>query len=151
MSPPPFRRLSVPRPLFAAMVEQALAERPNECCGLLAGRILPDGVGRVEQRYPRVNAAASPVEFLSEPRGMFEAVRDMRDRGTDVLAVYHSHPASPPAPSRKDRERNYSPDVVNVIVSLAGEAPALRAWWLTEDSYQEAEWEIEDEENAPGR
>src|SRR3954452_20602849 len=98
MSPPPFRRLSVPRPLFAALVEQALAERPNECCGLLAGRILPDGVGRVEKRYPLVDAAASPAEFLSEPRGMFEADRDMRRRGTEVLAVYHSHPASRPVP-----------------------------------------------------
>src|SRR5438093_352430 len=77
-------RLLLPLQLYAAMVEQAQAELPNECCGLLAGRI-EDGVGRVEQRYPLVNELASPVEFQSEPRGMFEAERDMRRNGWHVL------------------------------------------------------------------
>ena len=62
-------RLLLPRQLYAAMVAQAQAELPNECCGLLAGRI-DAGVGRVEQRYPLVNELTSPVEFQSEPRGM---------------------------------------------------------------------------------
>src|SRR5947208_2271300 len=103
------------------MVRQALAERPNECCGLLAGTVEdgPNGpIGRVERRYALVNAAASPVEYESEPRSMFAAVRDLTRQRLDILAVYHSHPTSAPLPSRKDRQRNYSPDVVNLIVSL---------------------------------
>jgi proteasome lid subunit RPN8/RPN11 len=124
------------------MIDQAVAELPNECCGLLAGCRLPEqAVARVSRRYALANAAASPREFLSEPKGMFAAVRDMRQHGLDVLAVYHSHPCSEPLPSRTDRERNYSPEVVNVIISLTDKKPAVRAWWLNGDSFLEAEWE----------
>src|SRR5262249_30335244 len=59
MSAPPFRLLQVPRSLYAEMTAQAEAEAPLECCGLLAGLIEGD-VGRVVQRYPLINAAASP-------------------------------------------------------------------------------------------
>jgi proteasome lid subunit RPN8/RPN11 len=142
----PFHLL-LPRILLEEMVAHALSENPNECCGLLAG-IVEDGeggkVGRVDRRYPLVNAAASPVEFESDSRNMFAAVKDMRTLGIDVLAVYHSHPASPPVPSRKDLARNYSPDVVNLIVSLTTQPPTVRGWWLTDVDYREASWETVD-------
>src|SRR5262249_23189887 len=46
---------------------------------------------RVERRYALVNSAASPTEYLSDARSMFEAVRDMRPLGLEIVAVYHSH------------------------------------------------------------
>jgi proteasome lid subunit RPN8/RPN11 len=128
------------------MVAQALAERPNECCGLLGGvrQGGQDGpVGQVVQLYPLVNAAASPVEYLSDPRSMFAAIKDMRQRQLEPLAVYHSHPTSEPVPSRKDLALNYSPEVVNLIVSLATVPPTVRGWWLTDVDYREAEWSVE--------
>jgi proteasome lid subunit RPN8/RPN11 len=123
------------------MIAQAQAELPNECCGLLAGRVAR-GVGRVAARYPLVNAAASPVEYLSEPQSMFDADRARRRDGLEFLAVYHSHPTSEPVPSRKDRERNYSEEVVNFIISLKGDEPAVRGWWLTAETFREADWEV---------
>src|SRR5687768_15054677 len=110
----PFRLL-VPRTVYDDMLAQALAEQPDECCGLLAG-VVEAGEGRVVARYPLVNELKSPTEYNAEPRGLFQAHRDMRERGLEVLAVYHSHPTSPPVPSRRDRERNYSEDVVSVII-----------------------------------
>src|SRR5438105_153199 len=50
----------------------------------------------VVQRYALVNTAASPTEYLSDPRSMFEAVRDMRRLGLEIVAIYHSHPTSAP-------------------------------------------------------
>ncbi len=139
----PFQ-LQIPRRIFEAMLAHALAERPNECCGLLAGDVQEVGgqsVGRVARHYPLVNVAEDPSkEYLSDDRAMFEAVRDMRRDVIDVLAVYHSHPTSEPLPSRKDLAQNYSPDVVNLIVSLVGEEPRVRGWWLTETDYHEADW-----------
>ncbi len=138
-----FPKLLIPQPLYSAMLAQAEAERPLECCGLLAGSARADGaVWRVVRRYPLVNAAASPTEFESEPRSMFQAIKDMRRNGWDVLAVYHSHPTSPPIPSRKDRERNYSERVVNLIISLQSAQPEVRGWWLTADGPIEADWAI---------
>ena len=137
----PFRLL-LPRQFHAEMVHQAQAELPNECCGLLAGRIENDGtgpLGRVLRRYPLINAAASPKEFISDPRSMLAAEKARRAEGLDFLAVYHSHPTSPPIPSRTDLERAYSPDTMNLIVSLQTDVPEIRAWWLKGDEYKEAE------------
>lgn len=134
-------RLIVPREVLEGMLEQALAERPRECCGLLAG-VVEEHTLRVVRGYPLVNALQSPTEYESDPRSMFEAVRDMRQHGLEIVAVYHSHPTSAPVPSKKDLARNYSEEVVNLIISLTTSPPEVRAWWLTETSYGEAEWEV---------
>jgi proteasome lid subunit RPN8/RPN11 len=96
-------RLLLPRKFVEAMIAQALAERPNECCGVLGGVVEEGGsAARVLECYPLVNAAETPtVEYLSEPRSMFTAVRDMTTRGLDIVAVYHSHPTSAAIPSGK--------------------------------------------------
>jgi proteasome lid subunit RPN8/RPN11 len=143
-------RLLLPRPLLEDLIAQALTERPLECCGLLAGvreeaktgEKPTESIGRVMQRYPLVNAAASPREFLSDDRSMLDADRDMRARGLDLLAVYHSHPTSPAIPSRTDLARHWYADVMCMIVSLAAATPEVRAWRLTETEYREAEWEV---------
>jgi len=128
------------------MLAQAQAELPNECCGLLAGRLpAEEGVVRVERVFPLVNAAASPVEYLSEPKSLLAAHLAMRTTGLDVVAVYHSHPTSPPIPSQKDRERNYSGETVHFIISLQQWTPVMEGWWLTEESYLKAEWEVVDD------
>jgi [CysO sulfur-carrier protein]-S-L-cysteine hydrolase len=124
------------------MLWHALSERPLECCGLLAGVIGADGTGEARLRYPLLNAAASPVEFESDPVSLLSAWNDINRQGLDVLAVYHSHPTSEPVPSRKDLARNWSPDVVNLIISLTITPPTVRGWWLTAEDYQEAEWII---------
>lgn len=133
----PFR-LVVPPPLLDAMVAYARAVLPNECVGFLAGTIA-DGVAVVAQCLPLVNELPSPTEFYTEPRSVFAAFRAMRAAGTDLLAVYHSHPTSPPVPSRKDVERNtYGPGYPWVIVGLAGAEPEVRAWWLSETDFRPA-------------
>jgi proteasome lid subunit RPN8/RPN11 len=146
----------MPHRFYEEMVAHAVSELPNECCGLLAGDIHQSPaqtgetpvlrVGQVERIYPLVNAAASPVEYLSDPKSMFAAVRDMHLQGIDILAVYHSHPTSNPVPSRTDLDRNYSPDVMTLIISLKNpQEPQVRAWWLAADNIREAEWTINGE------
>ena len=143
-------RLLIPRHLLEGLIAQALTERPLECCGLLAGvreeaKIgdnSTESVGRVMRRYPLINAAASPTEFLSDARSMLDADRDMRTCGLDLLAVYHSHPTSRAVPSRTDLARHWYADVICMIVSLAAAPPDVRAWWLMETEFREAEWEV---------
>jgi proteasome lid subunit RPN8/RPN11 len=136
----PFRLL-IPRRHYNAMVAQAKAELPNECCGLLAGLVELSNLGRVLQRYALINNAASPREYLADDRTLFDAYRDMHARGLDLLAVYHSHPVSDPVPSQKDLERNYFENVMHLIISLKLDEPQMRGWWLGETDYREAEWE----------
>jgi proteasome lid subunit RPN8/RPN11 len=136
----PFR-LEVPRDVYEAMVAQAQAELPNECCGLLAG-VVEEGIGRVVKRYPLVNRAASGKEYLADGSDLCAAHRDMRERKLEVLVIYHSHPTSDPVPSKTDLARNYWPGVVHLIIGLAGPEPAVRGWWLTETDFSEADWVV---------
>ena len=92
------------------------------------------------RRFPLINAVASPVEYESEPRSMFDAVRAMLKARLDVVAVYHSHPTSPPIPSKKDLAEFYWDGHMSLIISLAGTEPVVRGWWLTNTDYREAEW-----------
>jgi proteasome lid subunit RPN8/RPN11 len=143
----PFR-LQIPLAIYDQMIAQARAELPNECVGLLAGRLEAEDssgsdipIRRVLQCYPLANAAASPKEYLADGKGLLHAHRDMRQRGLEILAIYHSHPASEPVPSPTDLERNYNPDVIHLIISLRAAEPLVRGWWLTERDSREATWE----------
>jgi proteasome lid subunit RPN8/RPN11 len=143
---PPQFQLLLPALMLEEMIAHAQATLPNECCGLLAGR-LPSGDAPAAQvlalgRYPLENELNSPREYRSEPRSMFAAMRAMLEQKTDVIAVYHSHPASPPVPSRKDLEQSYSEQVINFIISLAGPDPQVRGWWLRESDYEPASWRL---------
>jgi [CysO sulfur-carrier protein]-S-L-cysteine hydrolase len=85
----------IPAAVRSELVEHAEAEKPDECCGLVA---LKDGVA--ERYIPGRNGAASPYRFELEvePETWF-----LEDEGYE-LAVFHSHLASPPRPSRTDVE-----------------------------------------------
>lgn len=139
---PPFSRLVIPDALLAGVIAHARAEAPNECCGLVAG-FISEGVGYAIERAAIRNDLASRSAYLTNARDLFAAYRAMRAAGTEVLALYHSHPASEPVPSRRDVEENtYGETVVHLIVGLAGPEPNVRAWWLTEGGYREAEWAV---------
>jgi len=139
----PFRLL-LPRQIYEEMVAQAKAELPNECCGLLAGRTEAEGIARVLRRYPLVNALASPTRYESEAHGLLHAHVDARRNATEFLAVYHSHPTSPPIPSRTDLAANYWEGVIHFIISLEKEPADMQGWWLSAENYQRAEWVIVD-------
>jgi proteasome lid subunit RPN8/RPN11 len=109
----------IPPEVRAALEEHARAEEPNEACGLLAFR---DGVA--ERYIPAENAAASPYRFelQTEAENWF-----LEDEGYE-LAVFHSHVASPPRPSRTDVENiGLWEDRPYLILSLStGELAAWR-------------------------
>lgn len=120
------------------MVAHAQSELPNECCGLLAGRVGPDGeVAEVETSFALINELKSPTEFRSEARNHLAAEREIRRLGLEVLAVYHSHPSSEPIPSKKDLERNYSERIMNLIIHMQD----VRGWWLTETTFVPGQFE----------
>lgn len=122
---------------LAAMVEHARAEAPNECCGVLTGR-----QGRVERVVPVANADRSPYTFRMDPRELLRVYQQADAEGLEVLGYYHSHPATPPVPSRTDVARAVDPLAVYVIVSLASEPPEVRAYRILDGRYQELELSV---------
>src|SRR5262245_27090854 len=138
-------KLRIPKRILEAIIGHATAELPMECCGLLAGRI-ECGIGMVTHHFPLPNIAEQPAsEFLSEPRAMLAVDKAIRAARIDVLAVYHSHPASEPVPSRNHRERSYSDSVQNLIIGFQNGLPIVRAWWLSASDHSEGQWDMRDE------
>jgi len=146
--------LMLPRVFYEEMLAQARAELPNECCGMLAGRIEPaqaDSMprGLVLRRFPLVNELASPTEYFPESRSWFAAYRANEKQQMEILAFYHSHPLSDPVPSRKDRAGSeYYPQAMHLIMSLKEPEPLMRAWWLTPADHSEATFILVDSEPA---
>jgi proteasome lid subunit RPN8/RPN11 len=92
--------------------------------------------------HPLRNAAASETCYDADAQDLIDAVVAMRERGAEILAIYHSHPRWEAVPSRTDlRENHYGP-VPRIIVSLLGETPVVRVWQLDPDSYLELPWRI---------
>ncbi len=127
-------RLHIPRSVWANMLDHARRVLPEECCGLLAGH-----GSQCSRLYELENADHSPVRYSAEPRSLIAAFRDMRERGLELLAIYHSHPTSAAVPSRTDLAENYYGTVPRIIISLAVNPPEVRGYVLHPDRWQEIE------------
>jgi proteasome lid subunit RPN8/RPN11 len=103
--------LRIEQRILDAMLEAARATAPLEACGLLAGN-----GDCVTKCYVLTNADASPEHYSMKPEEQFAAVKDMRRLGLRLLAIWHSHPASPPRMSAEDMRLAYTPDVVYGVV-----------------------------------
>ena len=122
--------LTIPAPLLDAMVAHCVRDDPLECCGLLGG--VPPLVSSI---HPLRNADSSETRYNADPQELVDAHVSLRDRGAEILAIYHSHPRWPAIPSQTDlRENHYGP-VPRIIVSLLGPAPEVRVWRLDKATY----------------
>jgi len=114
---------------------------PSECCGLIGG----DGE-RASSLYPMRNVAANAiVAYEAAPEDLFAAQRQMRERGEQLLAIYHSHPrATEPHPSETDVRLAFYPQAIYFIIGLAGEQPLMRAFKISESdgAWEEVEYAI---------
>lgn len=114
------------------MIAQARAEAPIEACGILAGT-----GGVVARLHPMTNTENSAEHFLMDPAEQFAAVRAMRADGMEMLAIYHSHPASPARPSAEDIRFGLMPDVPYLILSLADDEPVVKGFMIYDGQVNE--------------
>jgi proteasome lid subunit RPN8/RPN11 len=75
------------------MVAHAESTYPNECCGAMLGQ-RRDGAKIVTEAVPLTNsfAGAQGDRFQIKPEDLLAADRAARDRGLDVIGIFHSHP-----------------------------------------------------------
>jgi [CysO sulfur-carrier protein]-S-L-cysteine hydrolase len=125
--------------LIDEMVAHAREDLPNECCGMIGGR---DGEATEVLRV--VNAAATPLRYEMDPQGQYNALKEIEDKGGELLAIYHSHTKSAAYPSQTDVNQAVAwPEQIYVIVSLAdADAPDVKAYYLKDLKIADAELEI---------
>jgi proteasome lid subunit RPN8/RPN11 len=133
--------MRIPQSMIEEMVAHAREDLPNECCGLIGG-----GDGEARTLYRARNAFASPFSYRVDPGDQYRIIeKEMRDRGEELIAIYHSHTKSPAYPSQTDLNEAASwPEQVYLIVSLADpETPDVKAFWLKDNEIAEAELVVE--------
>ena len=110
---------------------------PEEICGFLIGqssgdtktvaRLLPIENIREENRRRR---------FEISPDDFYQADREARSSGEEIIGFYHSHPDHPARPSEYDREHAW-PWYSYIIVAVhGGNAVDLTSWVVRDDGSQ---------------
>lgn len=120
--------ITIPRALVDQMVEHARRWAPLEACGLVAGK-----GGTATRFFPTENADRSPVRYTIPPLEILRITREIDRAGEELLAIFHSHPASEAYPSATDVRLAFYPDSFYLILSLKDpERPVLRAFRIRE-------------------
>ena len=141
---------------FQTICTHAEQTYPQECCGLLLGR-MGDGekvlveLWQVENVWGPQTATIFSSEsnsqdgltrerrYTIDPQDMLKAQRYARDRQLAIVGIYHSHPNHPALPSECDRTLAW-PEYSYIIVSVnQGKAGDLRSWQLDDDRQFQAE------------
>lgn len=105
----------IPRHLINQILEQAQRSPGKEICGLMSSQNQ-----QPVTCYPVANIAVDPAHrFLMDPKQQIDIMREMRQRGEDLFAIYHSHPDTPPIPSSQDLEQANYPETLYLVISLA--------------------------------
>ncbi len=123
------------RQQWDAIVAHAREEAPNECCGLVRAR-----AGTVEDVVRATNVRASPYGYSLDPQSLLAAF-NAAEEGYEV-GIYHSHPRSAAEPSQTDINLADYPEYLYLIVSLAAEAPSVRAWRIVDGRVDEEQLAI---------
>ncbi|MBO9997475.1 MAG: M67 family metallopeptidase [Cyanobacteria bacterium SID2] len=128
---------------------EAHAERvyPNECCGLMLGCTVGEDK-QILEIWETENAwnDETAIEFNADanletaerrytiaPEVMLAAQKTSRDRGWQILGIYHSHPDHPAVPSDVDRAWAWSHYSYLIISVCEGQSIECRSWQLDEN------------------
>jgi proteasome lid subunit RPN8/RPN11 len=128
---------------YKEIVEQALREFPNECCGVIAA-----DDGRPVKVFPATNIDASAVTYRIDAKDQLRIERAIDAEGWDTWAYYHSHTHSEAYPSPTDRSHAkrveaFYPDVRFLILSVEQrESPVLRSFLIHDGEVTEEELTI---------
>ena len=126
--------LRISQQVIDGIIDHSRNGLPEEVCGYLAGID-----GEVIRQFRLTNIDHSNEHFSFDPSEQFQAVREARKAGLQILANYHSHPESPARPSVEDIRLAYDPEISYVIVSMAAELPDVKSFLIRKGEVEREE------------
>lgn len=123
------------------MVQHACATYPDECCGAMLGRV-ESGVKIVTEAMPLENAyeGSKRARYELRPQDLIRAEREARERGLQLIGIYHSHPDCDAYFSETDL-KNSCPWYSFVVLSIKGGRFDHANSWLPDPDQTHAEKE----------
>ncbi len=127
--------LTISAELRAKVLAHALADHPDEACGVIAG---PVGSDRPERFIPMLNAERSPTFYRFDSLEQLRVWREMDDRDEEPVVIYHSHTATEAYPSRTDVSYASEPGAHYVLVSTRdADRPEFRSFRIVDGAVTE--------------
>jgi proteasome lid subunit RPN8/RPN11 len=139
------------------IIEHATRTYPEECCGILLGTIdrqtyrktLIEILETQNAWSEAAIAALSDLPALArsqdatsrrdrywiDPQDLLKTQKLGRDRGLQVIGIYHSHPDHPAIPSECDRLLAWA-EYVYVIVSVSHDGAIEFQGWILNEQHQ---------------
>ncbi|MBI3537415.1 MAG: M67 family metallopeptidase [Chloroflexi bacterium] len=136
--------MKIKRDQVEQIVAQAKRDAPNETWGMIGGKN-----GRALKIYPMRNAHATPVtRYSADPYELLQVVREIEEQtAMDIVAIYHSHPATVGYPSPTDIAEAHYPDSIYILISLMNPQHAvMRGYRIVDGKVEEITLEVEEEE-----
>ncbi|HEV2688551.1 MAG TPA: M67 family metallopeptidase [Bryobacteraceae bacterium] len=97
--------IRIEKPAWDTMVSHAEKTFPKECCGVMLGS---DGVVREAVALDNVYSGPQEDFFVMDPQDLHRVDAQVRQKGMEVLGVFHSHPNCDAYFSRRDLENSCS-------------------------------------------
>ena len=127
--------MRIPGHIYEGILEHARQEAPEECCGILGGRDR-----EATTLYRATNAEHSPLRYTLDPNDLFRITfREIPENDEEMVAIYHSHTASPAYPSQTDINLATYPDSIYLILSLAEAEEPLRGFRIDDGEVTEVD------------
>jgi proteasome lid subunit RPN8/RPN11 len=133
--------------------DRAKAVYPEECCGILLGKIIGndkivveaiattnawDEAGSddfkqnndLDSAKRRLGQRTKHSRYLIPPQAIFQSQKQARAQQLEIIGFFHSHPDAPAIPSECDRSRAWEIYSYPIVSVIHGEVEAIASWVL---------------------
>jgi proteasome lid subunit RPN8/RPN11 len=128
--------------------DRAESVYPEECCGILLGKIV--GISKtVVEVIPTINAwekgeldevdRSKNNRYSIDPQDIFMAQKRARDLDLDIIGFFHSHPDYPAIPSICDRSQAWEVYSYPIVSVINGKVSEIKSWVLDGDGVFQSE------------
>jgi len=147
VSEPEHGGLTLPDAVARAMLDHAVAELPNEACGLVSGTL---ETGLAVAYHPARNSEHSPLRYNVHPDDLLRITLEIDAAGLDLVGIFHSHTHTPAVPSATDLRAAMYSEPFYILATLADPDAApedsMRAWRIRGGRSIERQLRIEGED-----
>ncbi|CAJ1001405.1 MULTISPECIES: Mov34/MPN/PAD-1 family protein [Bacillales] len=131
--------LSFDRHTAKRLLAEAQEALPYEYSALLTGH------GSMVTGYlPMRSSSHGRNSFSWDAPSFFQALASVRKAGVQWVGILHSHPTSPPVPSKADQIGWHYPQLAYWILSFAGGMPDLRLYQWSDGRFVERPYTLAD-------
>lgn len=113
---------------YEQMLFWAKQAHPQECCGLIWAK--KDNMMHINKLELTKNIADNPLKYFEiNPKSLFNANRNSRATGDQLIGFFHSHPNGLAAPSQQDAHDVNEMGQIWIIIAN----DALQGWISAEN------------------